>query len=178
MASLINIGMSGLNASQGALATVGNNIANANTSGYSRQRTTQSASASNPYGGVFIGSGTTLADVRRVYNEFLDAAYQNSTALNNDAKAYSSQASAIDKTLSDKTTGMSSVLSAFFAAVQTSAANPSDVSARQVLLTSAQTLSNRFNSISTQLNQQKESINGQLKTMSDQVNQLTSSIAS
>jgi hypothetical protein len=93
---------------------------------------------------VFIGSGTTLADVRRVYNEFLDAAYQNSTALNNDAKAYSSQASAIDKTLSDKTTGMSSVLSAFFAAVQTSAANPSDVSARQVLLTSAQTFPGCF----------------------------------
>ncbi len=176
--SLLSIGMSGLNAAQGSLSVLSNNIANANTSGYSRQQTTQNASANNPYGGVYIGSGTTLADVRRVYNEFLDAAYQNSTALNNDAKAYSSQASAIDKTLSDKTTGMSSVLSAFFAAVQTSAANPSDVSARQVLLTSAQTLSNRFNAISSQLTQQKESINGQLSTMSDQVNQLTSSIAS
>ena len=98
------------------MSVFSNNIANSNTSGYSRQQTTQNASANNPYGGVYIGSGTTLADVRRVYNEFLDAAYQNSTALNNDAKAYSSQASAIDKTLSDKTTGMSSVLSAFFAA--------------------------------------------------------------
>ncbi|WP_338483380.1 flagellar hook-associated protein FlgK [Pseudomonas trivialis] len=176
--SLLSIGMSGLNAAQGSLSVLSNNIANANTSGYSRQQTTQNASAANPYGGLFVGTGTTLADVRRVYNEFLDAAYQNSTALNNDAKAYSGQASAIDKTLSDKTTGMSSVLSGFFAAVQTSATNPSDVSARQVLLTSAQTLSNRFNAISSQLTQQKESINGQLSTMSDQVNQLTSSIAS
>lgn len=176
--SLLNIGMSGLNAAQGSLSVLSNNIANANTAGYSRQQTTQNASASNQYGGVFIGSGTTLADVRRVYNEFLDAAYQNSTSLNSDAKAYADQVSAVDKTLSDKTTGMSSVLSAFFSAVQTAAANPSDTSARQVLLTSAQTLSNRFNSISSQLNQQKESINGQLSTMSDQVNQLTSSIAS
>ncbi|WP_448124244.1 flagellar hook-associated protein FlgK [Pseudomonas veronii] len=176
--SLLNIGMSGLNAAQGSLSVLSNNIANANTAGYSRQQTTQSASASNQYGGVFIGSGTTLADVRRVYNEFLDAAYQNSTSLNSDAKAYADQVSAVDKTLSDKTTGMSSVLSAFFSAVQTAAANPSDTAARQVLLTSAQTLSNRFNSISSQLNQQKESINGQLSTMSDQVNQLTSSIAS
>ncbi|WP_454826436.1 flagellar hook-associated protein FlgK [Pseudomonas veronii] len=176
--SLLNIGMSGLNAAQGSLSVLSNNIANANTAGYSRQQTTQNASASNQYGGVFIGSGTTLADVRRVYNEFLDAAYQNSTSLNSDAKAYAGQVSAVDKTLSDKTTGMSSVLSAFFSAVQTAAANPSDTSARQVLLTSAQTLSNRFNSISSQLNQQKESINGQLSTMTDQVNQLTSSIAS
>ncbi|MFC6300134.1 flagellar hook-associated protein FlgK [Pseudomonas sp. CCM 7893] len=176
--SLLNIGMSGLNAAQGSLSVLSNNIANVNTPGYSRQQSAQSANASNQFGGVFIGSGTTLADVRRVYNQYLDTAYQNSTSLNSDAKAYLDQIGAVDKTLSDKTTGMSSVLSAFFASVQTAAANPSDVSARQVLLTSAQTLSNRFNAISSQLNQQKESINGQLSTMSDQVNQLTSSIAS
>ena len=176
--SLLSIGMSGLNASQGALSVLSNNIANANTAGYSRQQTTQNANAANQFGGVFIGSGTTLADVRRVYNEFLDAAYQNSTSLNSDAAAYLDQVSAVDKTLSDKTTGMSAVLSSFFAAVQTASANPSDTSARQILLTNAQTLSNRFNSISTQLSQQKETINSQLTSMSDQVNQLTSSIAS
>ncbi len=176
--SLLNIGMSGLNAAQGSLSVLSNNIANVNTPGYSRQQTTQNASASNAFGGVFIGTGTTLADVRRVYNDFLNTAYQNSTALNSDANAYLGQASAIDKTLSDKSTGMSAVLSAFFAAAQTAAATPSDVSARQLLVTSAQTLSNRFNAISSQLTQQKESINGQLSTMSDQVNKLTSSIAS
>ena len=176
--SLLNIGMSGLNAAQGSLSVLSNNIANVNTPGYSRQQTTQNASASNQYGGVYIGSGTTLADVRRIYNDFLGAAYQSSTALNSDATAYAGQAAAIDKTLSDKSTGMSAALSAFFSSLQTAAATPSDVSARQLLLTSAQTLSNRFNSISTQLTQQKESINGQLSTMSDQVNKLTSSIAS
>src|SRR5471032_30935 len=176
--SLLNIGMSGLNAAQGSLSVLSNNIANVNTPGYSRQQTTQNASANNQYGGVYIGSGTTLADVRRIYNDFLGAAYQSSTALNSDATAYAGQAAAIDKTLSDKSTGMSAVLSAFFASLQTAAATPSDVSARQLLVTSAQTLSNRFNAISTQLTQQKESINSQLSTMSDQVNKLTSSIAS
>ncbi|WP_460134891.1 flagellar hook-associated protein FlgK [Pseudomonas sp. S1_E04] len=176
--SLLNIGMSGLNAAQGSLSVLSNNIANANTAGYSRQQTTQSANAVNQFGGVYIGSGTTLADVRRVYNEFLDTAYQNSTSLNADAKAYLDQVGAVDKTLSDKTTGMSAVLSSFFAAVQTASGNPSDVTARQVLITNAQTLSNRFNAISSQLSQQKETINGQLVSMSDQVNQLTASIAS
>ena len=176
--SLLNIGMSGLNAAQGSLSVLSNNIANVNTPGYSRQQTTQNASANNQYGGVYIGSGTTLADVRRIYNDFLGAAYQSSTSLNSDATAYAGQAAAIDKTLSDKSTGMSAALSAFFASLQTAAATPSDVSARQLLVTSAQTLSNRFNSISTQLTQQKETINGQLKTMSDQVNTITASIAS
>ena len=176
--SLLNIGMSGLNAAQGSLSVLSNNIANVNTPGYSRQQTTQNASANNQYGGVYIGSGTTLADVRRIYNDFLGAAYQSSTSLNSDATAYAGQAAAIDKTMSDKSTGMSAVLSAFFASLQTAAATPSDVSARQLLVTSAQTLSNRFNAISTQLTQQKETINGQLKTMSDQVNTITASIAS
>ena len=176
--SLLSIGMSGLNAAQGSLSVLSNNIANVNTAGYSRQQATQSASASNQFGGVFIGTGTTLADVRRVYNEYLDAAYQNSTALSSDANAYLGQVSAIDKVLSDKTTGMSSALSSFFATLQTASSNPNDLSARQLLVSNAKTLSNRFNSISTQLTQQKETINSQLSTMSDQVNQLTSSIAS
>lgn len=175
--SLLSIGMSGLNAAQGSLSVLSNNIANVNTPGYSRQQSSQTASASNQFGGVFIGSGTTLADVRRVYNEYLDAAYQNSTALSADANTYQNQVSAVDKVLSDKTTGMSSALSSFFATLQTASSNPSDLSARQLLVANAKTLSNRFNAISTQLNQQKETINSQLSTMSDQVNQLTSSIA-
>ena len=64
--SLLNIGMSGLNAAQGSLSVLSNNIANANTAGYSRQQTLQNSSASNAFGGVFIGSGTTLADRKSV----------------------------------------------------------------------------------------------------------------
>ncbi|NJJ59849.1 flagellar hook-associated protein FlgK [Pseudomonas sp. B14(2022)] len=176
--SLLNIGMSGLNAAQGSLSVLSNNIANVNTPGYSRQQSAQTANASNQFGGVFIGSGTTLADVRRVYNEYLDTAYQNSTSLSADANAYQGQIGSVDKLLSDRTTGMSSVLSSFFATLQTASSNPNDLSARQLLVANAQTLTNRFNSLSTQLTQQKETINSQLSTMSDQVNQLTASIAS
>ena len=149
MASLINIGMSGLNASQGALATVGNNIANANTSGYSRQQIVQSSAGSQQVGGVFIGTGTTLADVRRVYNSYLDAQLQTTTSLNGDAQAYLDQIGSVDKLLSDKSTGVSAVLNSFFSSLQTASGAPGDASARQLLLTNAQALSNRFNSIST-----------------------------
>ena len=178
MASLINIGMSGLNASQGALATVGNNIANANTSGYSRQQIVQSSAGSQQVGGVFIGTGTTLADVRRVYNSYLDAQLQTTTSLNGDAQAYLDQIGSVDKLLSDKSTGISAVLSSFFSSLQTAAGAPGDVSPRQLLLTNAQALSNRFNSISSQLNQQNEGINTQLDSLTSMVNQHTATIAS
>ena len=178
MASLINIGRSGLNASQGALATVGNNIANANTSGYSRQQIVQSSAGSQQVGGVFIGTGTTLADVRRVYNSYLDAQLQTTTSLNGDAQAYLDQIGSVDKLLSDKSTGISAVLSSFFSSLQTAAGAPGDVSPRQLLLTNAQALSNRFNSISSQLNQQNEGINTQLDSLTSMVNQHTATIAS
>ena len=69
------------------------------------------------------------------------------------------------------------MLSSFFSSVQTSAGTPSDTAARQLLLTNAQTLSNRFNAMASQMKQQNEGINGQLTTMTGQVNQLTASIA-
>ncbi|MGL5996074.1 MAG: flagellar hook-associated protein FlgK [Pseudomonas proteolytica] len=175
---LLNIGMSGLNAAQGSLATLSNNIANAKTPGYSRQQTMQTANGMAGVGGVFVGTGTTLSDVRRVYNQFLDTQLQTTTSLNFDAKAYLDQIGSVDKLLSDKSTGVGAALNSFFAALQTSSANPSDNSARQLVLTIAQTLGNRFNSIATELNKQKEGINSQLETITGQVNQLTSSIAS
>jgi flagellar hook-associated protein 1 FlgK len=78
--SLLNIGMSGLAASHASLVTTGNNISNVDTVGYSRQQTVQNSKSSIQYGNVFIGTGTTLADVRRVYNSYLDAQLQTTTS--------------------------------------------------------------------------------------------------
>ena len=175
--SLINIGMSGLSASQSSLMTTGNNIANADTAGYSRQQTVQSSKPSNQYGSVFIGTGTTLADVRRVYNAYLDKQLQLTTSLNSDAQAYLSQVTQVDKLLSDSGTGITKVMQSFFSSLQTLSSTPNDSAARQALLTNAQSLSGRFNAMSEQLTQQNSYINNQLGSMADQVNKLAATVA-
>jgi flagellar hook-associated protein 1 FlgK len=157
--------------------TTGNNISNVDTVGYSRQQTVQNSKSSIQYGNVFIGTGTTLADVRRVYNSYLDAQLQTSTSLNSDAQAYLGQASQVDKLLSDSGTGVTKTLQSFFSAMQTLAGSSNDNAARQALLTNAQGLSSRFNSISQQLKQQGTYINDQLGSMADQVNKLASTVA-
>ncbi|MCY4124097.1 MAG: flagellar hook-associated protein FlgK, partial [Pseudomonas sp.] len=177
MSSLISIGLSGLSASQAHLSVTSNNIANAATSGYSRQQAMQVAGASQYMGAGFLGSGTTLADVRRIYSAYLDNQLQTATSLQADSTAFQDQITGIDKLLADRDTGISSVLTAFFSALQTAAAKPGDVASRQLLLTQAQTLSNRFNAVSTQLTQQNDVINSQLDTLAGQVNKLTTSIA-
>ncbi|WP_213876062.1 flagellar hook-associated protein FlgK [Pseudomonas sp. dw_358] len=177
MSNLISIGLSGLAASQAALSTTGNNITNVSTAGYSRESVDTTSSALQNIGVGYLGTGTTISDVRRIYNSYMDTQLQTSTALAADATAYSTQATSTDTLLSDSTTGISAVLTSFFSAVQTSSASPTDTSARQALLTSAATLSNRFNSISSQLTQQNDSINSQLTTVAGQVNKLSQSIA-
>ncbi|WP_095051731.1 flagellar hook-associated protein FlgK [Pseudomonas sp. Irchel s3b2] len=175
--SLLNIGMSGLSASQTSLMVTGNNIANADTAGYSRQQTVQGSKASNQFGNLYIGSGTTLADVRRVYNSYLDAQLQTTTSLNSDSAAYAGQISPLDALLSDSGTGLNGALTKFFASVQNVNAKPGDDASRQLLLSDAQALSNRFNSISSQLTTQNANINGNLEDMADQVNKLATTVA-
>lgn len=175
--SLLNIGMSGLNAGHNSLVTTGNNIANVDTAGYSRQQTVQGTKGSIQYGNVFIGTGTTLADVRRVYNSYLDSQLRTATSLDSEAASYNAQATPLDATLSDSNTGLTGVLQKFFTSMQGVSTSATDDTSRQSVLTGAQALSARFNSIAKQLNDQNTNLNGNLGDMADQVNKLSTKIA-
>ncbi|WP_223541121.1 flagellar hook-associated protein FlgK [Pseudomonas sp. BF-RE-26] len=175
--SLLNIGMSGLSAGHNSLVTTGNNIANVDTAGYSRQQSVQSTKGSIQYGNVFIGTGTTLADVRRVYNSYLDSQLRTATSLDSEATSYNAQATPLDATLSDSNTGLTGVLQKFFTSMQGVSTSATDDTSRQSVLTGAQALSARFNSIAKQLNDQNTNLNGSLGDMADQVNKLSTTIA-
>ncbi|RMU33102.1 Flagellar hook-associated protein FlgK [Pseudomonas syringae pv. primulae] len=180
MMSLISIGLSGINASSAAINTIGNNTANVDTAGYSRQQvmTTASAQINIGLGVGYIGTGTTLSDVRRIYNGYLDAQLQTSTALSADAVAYSGQASKTDTLLSDSATGVSTQLADFFTKMQGIATNATQSSDRSSFLTQASALSSRFNSVASQLSSQNDNVNAQLTTFTKQVNELTTTLAS
>ena len=177
MASLINIGMSGLGAAQSGMYTLGNNIANADVESYSRQQNVQKTKGGQQVGQVFMGSGTTLADVRRVYNSFLENQLRTTTSLSSDASSYLEQITPLDTALSGSDTGITAALQSFFSAMQDAAAKPTEDASRQLLLTSAQSLSKRFNTLSAQLNQQNSNINANMASLADQVNNLTKTIA-
>lgn len=175
--SLISIGLSGLTASSAAITTIGNNTANVDTQGYSRQQVLTTASAQQNIGVGFIGTGTTLSDVRRIYNGYLDTQLQTSTSLDSDAQAYVGQASKLDSILSSSSTGISTVLSSFFTKLQALSNSPTDSAARNDFLTGASALTAQFNAISSQMKDQNSTINTQMTEVAGQVNSLASSIA-
>ncbi|WP_278390879.1 flagellar hook-associated protein FlgK [Stutzerimonas kunmingensis] len=178
MADLLSIGLSGLSASKTQLSITGHNITNVNTPGYSRQDASQ-ATRSPQFSGVgYIGSGTSLVDVRRSYSEFLTSQLRSSTSLNSDVKAYKSQIDQLDSLLAGTTTGITPSLQKFFSALQTAAEDPANIPARQLVLAEAEGLARRFNTVYDRLSEQNSFTNKQMSAVTDQVNRLAGSIGS
>lgn len=178
MADLLSIGLSGLAASKTQLSVIGHNITNINTPGYTRQDAVQATRIPQFSGAGYIGSGTSLVDIRRSYSEFLTSQLRSSTALASDVAAYKSQIDQLDSLLAGSTTGITPSLQSFFAALQTAAEDPANIPARQLVLSEAEGLSRRFNTVYERLNEQNSFLNKQMVAVSDQVNRLATSVAS
>lgn len=178
MADLLNIGLSGLSASKTQLSITGHNITNVNTPGFSRQSANQATTAPQFSGAGYIGSGTTLIDVRRTYSEFLTSQVRSSTALNSDVAAYKSQIDQLDSLLAGTTTGITPSLQSFFSALQTAAEDPANIPARQLVLAESEGLARRFNTVYDRLSEQNSFTNKQMSAVTDQVNRLAGSIGS
>lgn len=178
MSNALSIGKSALNAAQIGIATVGHNIANAATEGYNRQVVVQAAAQAQNFGYGYVGQGTNVVGIQRVYNDTLAKQMINATSTANASSAYYSNISQINGLLSDSTAGLNPVITSFFSAVSAAAANPSDTATRQTLISSAQSMVNRFNAVNTQLDQMRESINTQITASVDTINSYSSQIAS
>ncbi len=178
MADLLSIGLSGLAASKTQLSITGHNITNVNTPGYSRQDATQATRSPQFSGAGYIGSGTTLVDVRRSYSEFLASQLRSSTSLSRDVEAYKSQIDQLDSLLAGTTTGITPSLQKFFSALQTAAEDPANIPARQLVLAEAEGLARRFNTVYDRLSEQNNFTNKQMAAVTDQVNRLAGSIGS
>ncbi|WP_036169470.1 flagellar hook-associated protein FlgK [Massilia sp. 9096] len=175
--SLLSIGKSGLFAAQAALATTGNNITNANVDGYSRQVVVQSTQISMGGANGFIGTGTQIAQVKRYSDDFLNAQVRTAQTASSALSTYTAQATQVDDLMSDTTSGLSPALQGFFAAVQNLSGDRAGVPSRQALLSAADTLASRFQSIDGRLQEIREGTNTQLTTSIAQINTYASQIA-
>jgi flagellar hook-associated protein 1 FlgK len=177
MAGLINIGLTGILGHQSALNTTGNNITNANTPGYSRQEVQFETQAGGNAGAGYIGSGVQITDVRRLANEFLAQQVREDSALFGEQEALNSELSRLDDLLGGNATGLSNALNNFFSSLQNAAEDPTSLPQRQLVLSEAQQIINRFQGINSQFIQQRESIKTQMNQGVDDANTLIQSIA-
>jgi flagellar hook-associated protein 1 FlgK len=177
MGNILDIGISGLRAQQAALTITGNNITNAGTEGYSRQEVSFTENNSQFDSGIWVGSGVSVDSVRRVYDQFLTEQLRRDTSTFNQFNALSVNAGQINSLLADSGTGVQPGLENMFGAMQAAVDDPSSLPAREVLISEANGLVDRFSAISDRLFEQNDIINGQMGVIAGQISTIAESIA-
>ncbi len=177
MASIYDVGSSALTSMQRAIATTGHNIANVNTEGYSRQEVVFGTRNPEKVGQVEIGTGVEVSNIRRNHDSFLVKDVQTRSGSNGYFQLYAKTAQNVDSLLADPSTGIAPAMNKFFAAMEAVAANPSSSPERQVLLSQAEILTQRFNYVDTRLSEFAEDLNTRMANMTDDINALASDIA-
>ncbi len=132
--SLMSLGTSALYAANAQLLTTSNNIANANTPGYSRQ-SVELATAGSAYNSAgYFGRGVTVSTVSRAANMFLS---QQAVATGSAAAADGvrrDMLSQLEKVFAGGEAGLGHAAIQIFNAFADVATSPGDLSARQAVL--------------------------------------------
>lgn len=162
MGGILGVGISGLRAAQIGLSTAGHNIANVSTDGFHRQEIVQTTNIPLFTGAGFLGQGTNVDTVKRVYSQFLDRQVQTAQSKSTYLETYSAQISQIDNMLADPSAGLSPALQEFFKGVHDVSANPASVPARQNMLSGAEAMVTRFQSLNQRFQEIREGINSQI----------------
>jgi flagellar hook-associated protein 1 FlgK len=174
---VLNVAVSGLVAANRAMTTIGHNVANVNTEGYSRQRVDIQARPPQLAGGSFVGSGVNVVNTRRLYDAFAVNQQRVSSSSVGYADTYHELAQALDNLLADPDTGLNSPLQAFFNATHDLANDPASPAARQALLAEAENLTARFHTLDQALADIDVRVNQGIRDAVSEVNSLTSAIA-
>lgn len=177
MAGLLTLGARAMFANQAALQTIGQNIANANTPGYSRQSVVLTTAPGQFTGAGFFGKGVDVKTVERSHNEFLTKEAASSKASASADATRAEQLSRMEKLFPPGTDGLGYAASQFLNAMVDVTSRPSDPSARQVALGRANELAVRFSNAGQQFADLQAGVVSDLKASVSVVNGLAQQIA-
>jgi flagellar hook-associated protein 1 FlgK len=177
MADILGIGLSALLAQQRALATTSNNVANASTPGYSRQRLELNELPVEQVGNNFIGTGVKTDLNRRMTDDLMLAQVRTAAAGSKRADTFADLAGSLDDLLGSGDTGLNATIQSFSDSLQAVANDPSSSSARQTLLSAAQSTVARFTSLDQRLNTIGDEIRTRVADAANQISTIGGSIA-
>jgi flagellar hook-associated protein 1 FlgK len=176
--SSIQTANNALLAAQLGLQVTGNNIANANTPGYIRERLLLSPATTQRYGGVLLGLGVQVQGVVQITDRFLEERLRSATSdlANGEAQqnVYVQLESLIGE-LSD--TDLSTSLTGFFNSIHDIANQPDSVSVRNLAVLQGRTLTDDIRRLDARVREIREDVNNQVIASADDINRLLSEIA-
>ncbi|MFH0728907.1 MAG: flagellar hook-associated protein FlgK [Pseudomonadota bacterium] len=174
----LNLARQALSAQQCALNVTGQNVANVNTPGYSRQIVSLASNESISYGNYLLGSGVNVSQVKSACDQLLE---ERLCDKNSELSAYEEMASCLTSMENifsmDSESGLSALLSEFWNSWQNLSNNPSGASERLLVVEAGQTLAEAFNAAAESFLHLTDDINTSLAAAVADVNDITGQLA-
>jgi len=172
------IGLSGLDAAQKALDVIGNNIANAATEGYHRQRVDLNPTDDIYIDGVYIGQGVEFEGITRLIDKFLDGQIVNQESTMAQIGRQLEALRTMESTFGELSTdGLSTAMDNFFGALYELAAKPKDKNYQYPVISTAQSLVNQLRSLGTTVSELETQVYEEAQSTIESINSLAVQIA-
>jgi flagellar hook-associated protein 1 len=173
----LSVALSGLQASQGALEITANNVANASTPGYSRERPVLVEGDPIVTDSLTVGSGVVLKDSQSLRDPILELRLNQETQQQGRFDATVSSMQQVEVMFNGNGNDLGTQITNFFNSLQELSTNPADLSQRQGVLTAAANLANGFHTITANLQSQRSNLDLSVSQAVDQINVYTTQIA-
>ena len=160
--SLLNVGARALLANQIALQTTGNNIANANTVGYSRQTAVMSQVPGQFTGSGYIGKGVEVSTIERAHSDFLTRQATQAASVSSMDSTRAGQLASLEDIFTGGASGLGASVTDMLNSLSDVASTPADITARNVVLTRADEMAARFKDAQSRLDDLQQGVKSQL----------------
>lgn len=176
--SILSIARTAIAAHQTAVQTVSNNIANAETEGYSRQRAELQPRYPQKFGYGWVGTGVDVNNVVRLRDSLLDANFRRESASAEGFGVRRDALSQIEGILGEPNdAALSGALDAFWSSWSDLSNNPGSPSNQAVVRQRGVEVASTLNRFATRLNDLELSTRGRLSQSVDEINRLASQLA-
>ena len=178
LGAALEIGKNGLTIYRVAQEVTGENIANVNTPGYSRQKVVLESAPPTTHNGFPMGTGVRIVAVERFYDGLLQKQLVNAQTTQGFDTTKSEVLQQIEPSFNEvNNDNIGTAVSNYFSAWQDLTLNPGGMAERQVVMTRAQILTDNFHSVSRTLNDSIAIQNATLAPLTDSINNMLTNIA-
>jgi len=173
------IGISGLQAAQKAFDIIGNNIANAATDGYHRQRIELRPAYSGQVGSILLGGGVEVAGITRLIDGFLEQEILRQKSLLGQVSQEFATLRTVENVFGEflEGSGLSTAMDNFFNALQDLSAHPTEIIWQNQIVTAAKVMAGQFRTLGEFLASLENQIDLEATNSIEQLNILTNRIA-
>ncbi|MGJ7065807.1 flagellar hook-associated protein FlgK [Morganella morganii] len=175
--NVMNNALSGINAAQGGLSVISNNLANAGVGYYHRQSAVFGENPGTMTTNGYFGNGTYFSHVRREFDEFVNMQYNNARSRSGDYEAFMKNASGVDDLLSNSTDDIAGMLGSFFTSLDEAASDASDKTLVDVFLGKAKTMVSQLKEADRRLREMDNDVNHQIDNKIKDINTYAEKIA-